>query len=203
MKKLILTLAVAVAGVAMADLNSYWLAAYTEAYTDKELSKGEMGKYEAYYCTVAAAQSMFGASTVDGVTAYLSESTANYLDGYGAITKAISDSPVASKGGSAEVGTLANAAIVKDQYEFKSTYGDPLVGSAYLAVLFYDKDGTKGFRVLENDPASIAQGGALFSDKALASDGQAGPWTAVPEPTGGLLLLLGAAGLALKRKSVA
>lgn len=47
-------------------------------------------------------------------------------------------------------------------------------------------------------------GGQLsFSNLASASSGYAtvGGWTAVPEPTSGLLMLLGMAGLALRRKS--
>ena len=48
-------------------------------------------------------------------------------------------------------------------------------------------------------PASAANLGLLFGSQATASTAD-GAWQAVPEPTSGLLLLLGVAGLALRRK---
>jgi len=50
-------------------------------------------------------------------------------------------------------------------------------------------------------PAASTSNAAAFSIASQASaTAAAGAWTAVPEPTSGLLLLLGMAGLALKRK---
>jgi len=198
MKRLILTLAMAVAGVAMAELNSYWLAAYTEAYTGKAVSQAELGKYEAYYCTVDSVANLFDVEgTAESVAAYLAE---NYATGYAKIAAEASKSA-----GSAAVGSLSGAAALskRNQFEFKSVYGDALVGSEYLALLFYDKDSTKGYRVMARDPETMAQGGALFSDNKLASSGAVTQWASVPEPTSGLLLLLGVAAFALKRKGAA
>lgn len=51
------------------------------------------------------------------------------------------------------------------------------------------------------DPAGTASSSFTVASQAALTQGNAGAWTAVaPEPTSGLLLLLGVAGLALKRK---
>ena len=77
----------------------------------------------------------------------------------------------------------------------------------YAQLVITDKDGN----TLESEKASFTTNtsatykpnfatGANF-DTATAKIGTtAGSWTAAPEPTSGLLLLLGVAGLALKRK---
>ena len=51
------------------------------------------------------------------------------------------------------------------------------------------------------DPAGTASSSFAIQSQASYTQGNAGAWTAAaPEPTSGLLLLLGVAGLALKRK---
>ena len=51
------------------------------------------------------------------------------------------------------------------------------------------------------DPAGTASSSFTVASQAALTQGNAGAWTAAaPEPTSGLLLLLGVAGLALKRK---
>jgi len=176
---------------------SYWVAAYTEAYSG-DASVGDQGvdNYTGYYCTVKSAQDMFGEGVydVDTATSYFST---HYADGLTALKANAS-----VDGGVSGVGQLTVRDFENGQYGLKATYGDSLVGSEFLAVLFYDADSDNAaFRVMANDPETMQSlGSALFSDKALASVGDVGPWTAVPEPTSALLLLLGVAGLALKRK---
>jgi len=176
---------------------NYWAAAYTEAYSGDTSSGADVGMYTGYYCTIESAQTMFGGNNdVDSVTSYLAT---HYADGLAAL-KANASVDM----GSAPVGQLTVRDYENGQYGLKATYGDPLVGSEFLAVLFYDADssGTAAYRVMANDSETMQSlGCALFSDQALASGGKVGAWTgAVPEPTSGLLFLLGLAGLALRRK---
>jgi hypothetical protein len=75
---------------------------------------------------------------------------------------------------------------------------------AYAAILYVTKDedyymGNIGHYTFEAD-VDYAVSGLATTLGGAGSGGGATAWTAVPEPTSGLLLLLGMAGLALKRK---
>lgn len=200
MKRMILIAMMCVCGSAMAELNSYWLAAYTQAYPDTTPSSSEVGKYVGYYCTVEAAQRLFGgAGSYSAVANYLAN---NYSAALASILTEIT-APGYVANAKADVGQLSTRDFVDGQYGLKVTYGDPLIGSTYLALLFYDVEDTQGFRVMENDPWTMAEyGSAYFSDDKLASTGHSTDWqqASVPEPTSAMLLLFGVAGLALKRK---
>lgn len=153
-------------------------------------AKGESNayadRYTVYLCTADAAATYFGGnSTSAGVTDWLSASADNYASGMAALAG----------------GGIALDAYGFDQgeYSFTKYFQDGLSGG-YLAVAAYAGDAETLFRAFDG----TADGeGALTLDPDFGA-GSAGDWTAapgsVPEPTSGLLLLLGAAGLALRRR---
>ncbi|MBQ4440008.1 MAG: PEP-CTERM sorting domain-containing protein [Kiritimatiellae bacterium] len=74
--------------------------------------------------------------------------------------------------------------------------------TAYL-IAFNSDDATTATFAYVSDTADISLPGSGVTANYsfdLSSSATAGNWTAVPEPTSGLLMLLGMAGLALKRK---
>ena len=117
--------------------------------------------------------------------------------------------------------TIADAVKVTDAYVisgvFKSdatgtatgfiyNWTDAVVDSGYNFYFVIEDDG-KVFNSATSDPSVIKSGIAAatatttvgFANMATATQ-TAGNWAAVPEPTSGILLLLGMAGLALRRK---
>lgn len=89
---------------------------------------------------------------------------------------------------------------------FTHEWSDAVGDSAYN-FFFIIEDGGKVFNSATSNPSVIKSGTAAatatttigFANMATATQ-TAGNWVAAPEPTSGLLLLLGMAGLALKRK---
>jgi len=191
---LLFTLAVSFAALASP---SYWAAAETAAATSDKSGGTAVSSYSGYYCTVATAASLFGgASDIDTVTMYL----AHHFD---SAQTALQTESAKYSGGAGAAGQLKDVSYGMGQYDLSATYGDALVGSTYLAMLFYANGDDLQVRVMMNDAtgADMSQGNVAFNDRTGATAGTAGNWTnAVPEPTSGLLLLLGMAGLALKRK---
>ena len=177
MKKLT-TFAVALLGAvaAFADL-SYAFVNTTGA--KDETTTGYPERYTGYLCTQAAAEALFGGNTTaDGITGYLAE---NYVD--------------YAKSGMTALERYGDG-FDEGEYSFSKYFQEGLAGN-YLAVVAYSYQGEDWFRVFGN---------AAEADGTVTMDpgtdfGQAGAWTqAVPEPTSGLLLLLGVAGLALRRR---
>jgi len=178
---------------------NYWAAAYTAAYGEDTTGGKATGYYSGYYCTVAKAQELFGSSEVDAVTAYLKD---NYI----MAQTQLAEASAAYLGGAGDVGKMGIVDYANGQYGLKANYGNRLasVGSEYLAMLFYNDGQNRAVRAMVNDYDDTLNGNAFFTDNALASSSSAdksGAWVkTIPEPTSGLLLLLGVAGLALRRK---
>ena len=151
-------------------------------------TEGCPDRYAAYLCTAADALTYFGGNTAyDTVTAWLTD---NYAIGIAALESGKAAMlPYGEDGRSFDEG----------EYSFTKYFQDGLSGG-YLAVAAYAGDAETLFRAFDG----TADGeGALTLDPDFGA-GSAGDWTAapgsVPEPTSGLLLLLGAAGLALRRR---
>ena len=147
-----------------------------------------------------------GETTADGqVTMYLYEITAQEFAGFSGTADQISKA-VFEKYGKTSTNNMLDdwgTTMLTDSRDFN--VGD----TAYAAVVFTYNDGEKDYfkgniASYTFDAAADATIGAL--DVNLGGTGNivggsgAIAWQSVPEPTSGLLLLLGVAGLALKRK---
>jgi len=173
-----LTFSLALAMQAHAAPN--WATLYSGAYSkDTTPSTEGRANYTAYYCTVAAAQTMFGgADTIEGIETYLK---ANFTTG-----KSAMDTTAGSY-------ALTQGDYGKGQYSFVSYFADPIAEGSYFSVAFYQND---AFRVFSS--ADVDSGNLTFDDTSALTT--SGSWTTVPEPTSGMLLLLGFAALGLRRK---
>ena len=170
------------------------VAAFAEPYSAELTAKGKnfetegyTGLYAAYLCTTEAAKGYFaGNNSVDTVTDWLK---VNYVTGYDALKRDEATTAMAPYG-------EGGRSFDEGEYSFTKYFQDGLSGD-YLAVLTYAENGENWFRVFGN----TADGDGTLTIDLSSGKGVAGGWTqAVPEPTSGMLFLLGLASLALRRK---
>ena len=186
MKKMVLCAWCMVLGAVAAHATPFWAELTTKGWPDGKggfEASGYIDRYAAYLCTADAAKTFFGGNdTAGGVSDWLSgDGWTHYNAGMAALT-----------GGAIQMDPYG---FDDGEYSFMKYFQDALEGN-YLAVVTYADGKDAWFRVFEN---TAAADGNLTLD-AVAAPAIAGAWVQVPEPTSGLLLLLGVAGLVLKRK---
>lgn len=190
MKKLIMMLAaVAMAACAMANDSECWISTYSK---DTAPSTANASWYSCYFLDLDAAKvATGGAVTTVNKDAYAAWLQANFANNKAATIAG------------AQLPVTANAdtyyEMVVDQYVF--LFSAPTLGDIkeFYAVCFFDNGSEQAFKV------GTPEDNLFFLDDLgeYCTEWTAAPSTTnVPEPTSGLMLLLGLAGLALKRKAV-
>ena len=127
-----------------------------------------------------------------------------------AYAKVQADGVYATYGDKLGTASASSSTLSSSKFGDLETSGHAANSTVYAAILFTYKDGDGKDWYLENTAtASIGDLGADTTVQNLAryvggikTDGQLASWgsQAVPEPTSGLLMLVGLAGLALRRK---
>ena len=182
MKKLMIMVVAAMAMATGYSMPSWALLDTTGVNSE---TTPQFSNYSAYLCSATTAGSLFGGATeYDTSTDYLA---ANYID-YSAGMDAMD-----------VYGDGFDAGIYSFSKYFRE--GSLTDGDSYIAIVAYLSDSGNQFRVFETQ----VNDGSLIFDPTLGVEtigGMAGDWTvaAIPEPTSGLLMLFGLAGLALKRR---
>ena len=138
------------------------------------------GWYSVFFDNNEVARDTFIASLATG-------GYADYISNYGGVASDLTDSDGYADG-----------------YSKSSTYGNPENITGYF-VLFNSDDAATATYAYVSDAVTETTGAtsgqpAQFSFGDVTATQNADNWHAVPEPTSGLMLLLGMAGLALRRR---
>ena len=188
MKKIMIALAVATVAIFAEAATVNWASGTLRGAASAEGGKG-----------TTAIKNCIATDTTLDMMVYLIDSTTysslsgksqqELYDAYFTKTASGSASVAAGVQNSATVSTTAT--VGTDYYAVViATYTDKTYGDMYIATT-----ATIAGTSITN-PSNAYDVGTILT----ASSGAANNWQAVPEPTSGLLLLLGVAGLALKRK---
>lgn len=160
--------------------------------------------------TAATAEGGFSSTAIkSAATGYLFTLTASEYDSFLAdynangnmdkVWKTYKDS-LGSATGTSKTSTMSSAATVKTD----ASVGDTVYGA--IIYTYHDETLNKDFYIANIATGTVgAESGLTLANLGTkylggTSPDSIGGWSAVPEPTSGLLLLLGVAGLALRRK---
>ena len=199
MKKLMIIAAVAMAAVCSQAATVKWASGALKAPTNAEGAKGTSN------VTTAKANAYLFAIDAATYTSLLASdyatTSANIWDTYGKLTTEGKIDATALAGSATQTqGTASMGAM-----NISQTVADA-AGNVYAAVIYTFTDETLGDFYIANVGTYNVEGSGTYTVSGLgttfsgATASNIGGWTAVPEPTSGLLMLLGLAGLALKRK---
>ncbi len=177
MKKLIVTALAMITGVAVNAASVAWSVDYT--YLKGSTAAAE-GLAMVFFDNAEVARDTFIASLATG-------GYKDYITNYGGLANDLTDSDGYADG-----------------FSKTSTYGNPETITGYF-VLFDTADANAAefayvSATMDATTGATAGQNAMMSFGDVTATQNAANWTAVPEPTSGLLMLLGMAGLALRRK---
>ena len=167
------------AGTAQA-MPTTWATLNTVAHSgDTSPSDALAMNYSAYLCTAETAEMLFGSTALAEIEEYITHHYSKTAEG----TKA-----------------LENPYYVDGSYTLDCYDGTVYSSADYIAVAFY---GDREFRVYGNGSAQLVNGSLVFDD-ASAPQGTVGDWRTasdvIPEPSSGLLLMVGGVLLTLRRR---
>ena len=160
---------------------------------------------------VAAVSPSSGATATTDYTAYLfiASDTSSTFSTYtlAAITEALSagdTSVLSSAAGYANAGSIV-ATTGKANWTTQTLATEIDAGNTLSAFLVIVDDTQSNYLVAQNNGSEImtktvSSGSAAYSFTFGSQASNANTWQAIPEPTSGLLMLVGLAGLALRRR---
>ena len=191
MKKLIVGIVSVLAAIAVNAASVSWQSGVVFAPSD---ANGTLATGSAYKMPDSATAAMYLFAIADS-TAY---------------EKVLADGVYATYGSKLGDATASTTSLKSSKFSTLETTGHAASSTAYAAILFTYTDSAGKEWYLENTATAAINdlgGDATVNNLAryiggVSSNGQLASWStaAVPEPTSGLLMLMGLAGLALRRK---
>ena len=183
MKKLLIALAIAAVGITASAATVDWRVWVTEGSKTANAYDG----YTAYLVNATAWDAAtISAATFSDSSIVLDSTTFNAGSGKSTYTYKTLDAVGGTGGRSVDIASLAEGSDM----------------NVYYVLLNTNKDPSEYYTISDTLTGRASTGEQAFGTKTSITQAtlSGGSWTAVPEPTSGLLMLLGMAGLALRRR---